>query len=148
MTDKDLIELFLTDIARIEPIRGRGDYLPLTRRIERGRWLFKLAVSSFEQTFQRVQSTLRKSIIRFNRQCQANGKPVLVPSDFADQVEDYLDNPNILVPWGLAQCISQPVDGDRELQKQHEELGWRCFYLLALFPQRYVQRPSPVSPVR
>ncbi|PJF26872.1 MAG: hypothetical protein CUN53_06215, partial [Phototrophicales bacterium] len=128
------IELFLKDVARVEPIKGREEYLPLTRRIERGRLLMSLAAKSFELTFPRVQGTLRKTISKFNEQCQADGKPTLIPGEFVKQVEEYLDNPQILTPLALAQCIGQPVDGDRESHTQHERLGWRCFYLLALFP--------------
>lgn len=52
--------------------------------------------------------------------------------------EEYLDNPQILTPLALAQSIGHPVNGDKESHKQHERLGWRCFYLLALFPLAYL----------
>jgi RNA polymerase sigma factor (sigma-70 family) len=134
MADVDLIELFLKDVARIEPIKGREQYLPLTRRIERGRLLMSLKAKSFELTFLRVQSTLRKTISRFNEQCQIDGRSTLIPGEFVKQVEDYLDSPHILAPLALAQFIGQPVDKDEESHKQRQHLGWRCFYLLALFP--------------
>jgi RNA polymerase primary sigma factor len=132
--DAAAIELFLKDVAQLEPIKGREEYLPLTRRIERGRVLMSLAAKSFELTFPRVQGTLRKTISKFNELCQADGKPTLMPGEFVKQVEEYLDNPQILTPLALAQCIGHPVNGDKESHKQHERLGWRCFYLLALFP--------------
>jgi hypothetical protein len=49
--DAAAIELFLKDVAQLEPIKGREEYLPLTRRIERGRLLMSLAAKSFELTF-------------------------------------------------------------------------------------------------
>jgi len=132
--DAESIELFLKDVARIEPIKGREDYLPLTRRIERGRLLLGLAAKSFDLTFPRVQNTLRKTLLKFNEECNASGRQPLIPGEFVKQVEEYLDNPQILTPLVLSQCIGQPINEDRERHKQLESLGWRCFYLLALFP--------------
>lgn len=134
MEDAAAIELFLKDVAQIEPIKGREEYLPLTRRIERGRLLMSLAAKSFELTFPRVQGAFRKTLSQFNEQCQVTGMQTFIPGEFNKQIEEYLDNPQILTPLALAQCFGQPGDGDREARKQHERLGWRCFYLLALFP--------------
>jgi len=134
LDDAESIKLFLRDVARIEPIKGREEYLPLTRRIERGRLLMSLTAQSFELTLARVQATLRKTLLQFNEQCSAQGKQPLIPDEFVKQVEEFLDNPQILTPLALAQSIGQPVNGDKESHKQHERLGWRCFYLLALFP--------------
>lgn len=134
MEDTDLIELFLEDVASIEPIRGREEYLPLTRRIERGRLLMNLKAKNFELTFQHVQGALGKTLRKFNDQCQTADRPTVIPGEFVKQVEEYLDNPQILTPLALAQCIGQPIADDREAHKNHERLGWRCFYLLALFP--------------
>jgi RNA polymerase primary sigma factor len=143
----DILELFLKDVANINPIKGRAEYLPLTRRIERGRLLMSLAGKSFQLTFPRVQGTLRKALGKFNEQCQASGRPVLIPEELVKQIEEYLDNPQILTPPALAQRIGQPLNGDREAHKQFERLGWRCFYLLALFPSKVRANALSCQPI-
>jgi RNA polymerase sigma factor (sigma-70 family) len=132
--ERKLIEQFLNDVSRIEPIKGREEYLPLTRRIERGRALLLLAERSFELTFPRVQGALRRNLMKFNQQCRIQGGQPMIPSEFVKQIEEFLDRPQIDTPLALAQCIGSFRSEDSAARKSHEKLGWRCFYLLALFP--------------
>lgn len=132
--ERSLIEQFLDDVARIEPIKGREEYLPLTRRIERGRMLLSLAARSFQLTFPRVQGALRLSLMKLNQQCRIHGVQPLIPGDFVKQIDEFLDNPQIKTPLTLTQSIGSLRNEDSAALKSHEQLASRCVYLLALFP--------------
>jgi RNA polymerase sigma factor (sigma-70 family) len=132
--ERNLIEQFLDDIARIEPIKGKREYLPLTRRIERGRALLTSAARTFELTFPRVQGALRRNLTKFNQQCRIRGSQPLIPREFVKQIEEFLDRPQIDIPPALVPSIVRLRNEDSAAYKAHEKLAWKCFYLLALFP--------------
>ncbi len=130
----DSLDLLLQDISAIKPITGRDEYLPLTRRIERGRLLLHLAENSFEITFRRIQTNLQRSLDKLNAECKLQGTPELVPAEFEKQVEEFLDNPRLLAPPALAYSLGQPTSAKGEDRQRFEKLGWYCFYLVALIP--------------
>lgn len=129
-----LIELLLEDIARIEPIKGRAEYLPLTRRLERGRILMRLAAPSFEGTFAEVQRHLHRASFFFNRRCRKYGKPDLLPAELGAQIETFLDKPRMHAPPALNSRMSLPFAIDETDRKKYVKLGWYYVYLLALLP--------------
>lgn len=142
----DLIKIFFDDIANIEPLAGRADYLPLIRRVERGRLLLSLARSEFGSTFENVQSALNRGFQRFNRQCREVGAPELDPSDLGTQIDEFLDDPKTLIPLALSHSLGNRWVGQSEAYAQFSKLGWRCMYLLALFPSAERSQPLTCSP--
>lgn len=132
-----MIKILVDDVSAIEPVVGRDEYLPLTRRIERGRVLQNLEkrTHTFEETFERVQDALRRTVSQLNNHCDTFKQPHISPSDFETQIEACLNNPQSLAPVALSL-------GDESTG----QLAWRYFYLLALFPPNLRAEALSIEP--
>jgi len=130
----DLLTLFFQDIAQTPVIVGKDTYLPLTRRIHRGLLLKRIAGRSPEETFQKILIRQIKNIEAFNEQCRARKLPELDNGKLSSEIEAFFDDPQQSIPPTLARSFGKRHMNEDEDTLKFEDLGWRCFYLLALFP--------------
>ncbi len=125
----DLLKLFFGDIKKLPGIAGRSDYIPLTRRIERGRVLFSVAGQDRGATLRRIIHLLQEKQAVLTEIC-----PAVRFDDFvttaAREIEAFLDDPAQTVPSSVA-CYENAPSSDPETAREE---AWQCFYLLALLP--------------
>ncbi len=127
-------EYFFEDVAQLPSINGKDGYLPLTRRIQRGVLLKRLVETSPEVSFQKILRRQYKAVEEFNRQCVDLKHPPLDVGSLATEIEVFFDDPQQAVPPTLGRSLGKRPKREDEERDKFEDAGWRCFYLLALFP--------------
>lgn len=125
------LNVFFEDVSKLPVVGGKNQYLPLTRRIERGRLLIELTKQNDGETLRQVQSEISAQLGKISALCSENAS-----SDFIQratgEIELFLDNSDWDAPPSVTTILSQigsPDDHD-----QLREIGWRSFFLLALLP--------------
>lgn len=130
----DHYTIFFNDVSQHTVIRGRNEYLPLTRRIERGVLLNSLIDQDVEATVQRIQHAL-------NERTQELGSFVKSDtiSDFltrtSREIETFLDCPDWGHPPSLVLLENELHANNDEVFKTVRRIGWQCTLLLSLFPE-------------
>lgn len=135
----DILRLFFEDVSNIPIIRGKQDYLPLTRRIRRGELLSSLHSQSITETFDMICARLSREVQSFHGCCQELGRPQLDVVGLGSQVEDFLDNSANSIPPALAHSLGKRRRLSDPAPEQFEECGWHVFYLLSLIPPQLRQ---------
>lgn len=127
----DMLEIFFEDVATMPVIAGRNDYLPLTRRIERGGLFREIIQTSDAETFRSLQGQLSNLLKKLGSLTSLDlTNEFVLPS--ITEVERFLDTPQWPAPPTVTSAVNQArVNADID---QLREDSWRCFYLLALFP--------------
>lgn len=112
-------------------IGGRREYLPLTRRIERGRHFSDLAGRTEAETLKKIQDTLSKKIHELEN-LRSKAQIDCFIRNTSSEIETFLDNPSWGVPPSVAALLA---DVTSEEQKACiREIGWHCYYMFALLP--------------
>lgn len=125
------IEYYFQDVANQKAVRSKKQYLPLTRRIERGRYLQEIIQIKDESALFKLKQDLNDHIVQF-----LNLWKIYPLDDFikiaSNEAEYFLDNTSTELPI----CVEKALQVDHTLTKQSEEeqLLWQIFYLLSLFP--------------
>lgn len=118
---------------------GRRDYLPLTRRVERGRLFLDLRQTFDSDTLQQIQNHLEAEL-RFLKHnlasCGLSHTAEAFVTDLAREIETFLDNPDWDVPPSVGTLLSQ------ESADEIRQTCWRCLYLFALPPPLRLDYPS------
>lgn len=128
----DIVTIFFQDVGECSVVGGKNEYLPLTRRIERGRLMVDVMGQDDYETLRNIQEQLFTSFEQL--------KSIILGNAFDDEtffytisedVEAFLDNPDWDIPPALNASndqISLSEDG------QLREICWRSFYLFSLLP--------------
>lgn len=132
--DADALQLFFHDVAALPIIKGRADYLPLTRAITRWQTLKKLTQPSPEATLSRIVRRQAKLLTSFNEQCRAAGRPRLHSGELGSQLETFLTDAAISIPPALAHSLGPRQRREDAARDAFEDLGWQCVYNLSLLP--------------
>lgn len=132
----ELLRLFFEDVARLPIIEGKRAYLPLTRRIRRGAMLDTLAPEPGHpaKTHRAIIDALTHSLADLEAKRKYRNRPLLDLGGVSAEIEGFFDSPNVTIPPALARCLGKPKRNRDQDTEAFEELGWRCFYLLALLP--------------
>lgn len=129
----DTLTYFFTDVANSHTIGGKRDYLPLTRRVERGRLLMELSANKDSETLRRIECELKSRLTELQNITSVDAIEIFL-SKAADEIETFLDN----TEWDEPPCVKVMVNlvplADEEKRTHVRESSWKCFYLLALFP--------------
>lgn len=129
----DILTIFFEDVARSTVVAGKSDYLPLTRRIERGRVLLELHGDNVSETTHNLNKELRQSVSYLSKTL-----PLEIVKGFltqaTEEIEIFLDNPQLDEPSSVCELMAHvsKVEDDERLQLRLDV--WRCFYLLSLLP--------------
>lgn len=140
----DILNIFFQDVARLPIIGGRNEYLPLTRRIERGRLLLELTQPDTRATLQRIQSALSACVEEITTL-----EPGAVATGFVDriaeEVEPFLDNPEWDAPPSMKAILARAREAEH--REQLWQACWRGLLLLALLPDRIrINHAAPAIP--
>lgn len=124
----DMLSLLLKDISELPVIAGKAEYLPLTRRIERGRQVVPHTLPFQQNAFQQLRQEFEVLLSWFNANCRACGTSQFGLNDLDAQIEDFFSDPHTAVPLALQASI-----GHRGDDEEFRRAGWKCFYFASLF---------------
>ena len=85
----------------------------------------------------RMNGWLRSSEIAFESlidRLRSHGNPPLDLTSLSDEIETFIDDPRQIAPLPLKASMGNHENRRDMEADQYEDLGWRCFYLLALLP--------------
>lgn len=144
-TPRYILERLFEDIENCAVVAGRSEYLPLTRRIERGRTLQKVQGRSDEDTLARILSQLERRISKLSRVALDSSLEEFI-SQASIETEVFIDNPS----WDCPPSISAFLNSVLGNSEAAREEAWQCFYLLSLLPptMREVEQAAPNSEFR
>jgi RNA polymerase sigma factor (sigma-70 family) len=127
----EFLHLFFREVSKIDIIPGRAAYLPLTRRIERGRTLEKLGGQNPFETFSRLAHAYRQICGRIDALTTTHCLPKINLSTLNDQAEDFLDQPDAKFPPALTKWVEKLP---KNVQNEAELVAWELIWLTALIP--------------
>lgn len=121
----DLLKLFFQEVGEMDAIPGRREYIPLTRRIERGRVLHNIASNKIG--LQRLIMRINRQKREFIKACESLGI-IVTDEDIVSmgEVEQFLDDYSIKVPPPLEKILTTTND------TMCWKMGWRLCYVLSL----------------
>ena len=130
----DILKLFFEDVSKLKIVRGKNDYLPLTRRIKRYVTLSSLLCNNLEDTIRNIIYTISKTRNKLAQYKFYNHRELDIIK-LRSEFDSFLDDPQINVAPTLAYLFDKykKLKGGYWLN-QFEKLGWRFFYLLSLIP--------------
>lgn len=126
----DITTLFMEDVARLPIISGRNDYLPLTRRIQRGRQLRELMTAEDATTLFRLHEELSDAIARLTYLSNTEVALEFINASTIE-FEVFLNNPRLVAPPSVTN-LTESASSKRRAEL--ETTAWRVFYLLGLLP--------------
>lgn len=129
----DNLEFFFKDVAQYAIIGGKSEYLPLTRRIERGRILAELLDQNVEITVQHIQDALHNQLDRLSVLLTAETLSKFLEHASKD-AESFLDRSDCQQPPSLAQLSNPQQPFNDENAMLVRQSGWTCTALISLFP--------------
>ena len=130
----DILKLFFEDVSKLRIVRGKKDYLPLTRRIKRYVTLSSLLCDNLEDTRKNIIDTISKTRSKL-AQYKFYDHRNLDIYELRLEFDRFLDDPQT----NIAPTLAYLFDRYKKLKggywfKQFKKLGWRLFYILSLIP--------------
>lgn len=125
----DLLDLFFADVQQTPMLASKREYVPLTRRIERGRVLLTVQNKGGAQTL----AWLAKLIVTRHKRLAglvAIDKVAEFAQRASTEVERFLDEPD----WDAPPSVQWLVKSADVTDSTVSEEAWQYFYLLSLIP--------------
>lgn len=130
----DHYTIFFNDVAQQSVIGGKNEYLPLTRRIERGILLNDLVDQDVEVAVQRIQDALNERLQDLYSLVSSD-----IVSDFlartSGEIETFLDRPDWDKPPSFVLLENELQTDNAEVLEDIRRAGWQCTLLISLFPE-------------
>ena len=130
----DCLTLLLEDVARLEPVVGKNQYLPLTRRIHRGLALRDVRGADDEQTLARIVGLWRNNVVRVvsdQVNFQSNKLDLYA---LAQDVETFLNDGSFAAPATLQAWLDSMQRMGTPVAEDVQTAGWKYFDLFSLLP--------------
>lgn len=129
----DALEIFFKDVAQSSVIGGKRDYLPLTRRIERGRALENLAPGDAENLPARIRDAISRSFHELRDYVSPDELSSFI-GDLGQEIETFLDQPDWPQPPALQALTARISTADDETNTNRRKSCWNLMWVLALLP--------------
>jgi hypothetical protein len=130
----DHYTIFFNDVAQQSVIGGKNEYLPLTRRIERGILLNDLIDQDVEVAVQRIQDALNERLQDLYSLVSSD-----IVSDFlartSGEIETFFDRPDWDKPPSFVLLENELQTDNDEVLEDIRRVGWQCALLISLFPE-------------
>lgn len=136
----DILHWFLDDIAHLPALSSRHEWLPLLRRIRRGKTLAQFAdltgkSTKASQALLLLRHCLHEKVSGYNGYCRANGYPALDISALANGLDEMFIRADFAPRFPIQiELGNGRYDNKSEPLRNQWELGWEIVYLLSLFP--------------
>lgn len=129
----DILILFFQDGASQPIIKGREEYIPLLRRIQSKTIFQEIFGDGHEISGLSVWKTTQKYIDQLNCMLADYKIPPITKDDIRREVDSFVNDPNQDFPSGLSHVFQNPSIPEAQ-QANFNELAWKCFFLITLFP--------------
>lgn len=129
--DYEFLHLFFREVSQTEIVPGRAAYLPLTRRLERGRVLACLEGQNPFEIYTQLNDAYQRSCEKIDKLTAAHRIPPINQSALSNQIEDFLDQPEVGFPAALAGWVQMLP---KAVQNEGELAVWELLWLTALIP--------------
>lgn len=125
----DLLDLFFADVEQTPIVASKREYVPLTRRIERGRMLLAIQSKSGGQTLARLATLI---VSRHKRLVQlvSRDKVAEFVQRASTEIERFLDEPDWNTPPSVCWLVEEADIKDDAVSEE----AWQYFYLISLIP--------------